>query len=55
MLDRILLAFATAIIGFLERRAEQSTKATDAKSDRALLTRAANRILRMRTKDGTRS
>ena len=55
MLERILLAFATAIIGFLERRAEQSTKATDAKSDRALITRAAIRLRRLRSKNGPRS
>lgn len=44
MLDRILAAFAAAILDFLAKRIEHSQKADDATQDPEMLRRAGERI-----------
>jgi len=46
MLERVLLALAIAIIGWLEKRAERGSTAVDAARDDGRLARAGERIRR---------
>ena len=54
MLERILSAFALALVDWLVKRAEARTKATDATKDADSLRHAGDRLRRMRSKDDTR-